>query len=79
MLIQHQLCEYAPHKSGAMLYRANIEHILLRARFPRYIHAAKTTFGDAGELIVEDILRNGQSLMSQVSVFAGHTHTHTHT
>eukprot|EP00731_Ephydatia_muelleri_P016873 Em0009g1297a len=67
VLIQHQLCEYAPHKSGAMLYRVNIAHILLRARFPRYIHVAKATFGDVGELIVEDILRNGQSLMSQAS------------
>ena len=67
MLIQHQLCEYAPHKNGAVLYRVNLEHVLLRARFPHYIHAAKARFGDAGELIVEDILRNGQSLMSQVS------------
>lgn len=65
VLIQHQLCEYSPHKNGAMLYRVNIEHVLLRARFPRYIHATKVAFGDVGELIVEDILCNGQSLMSQ--------------
>lgn len=50
-----------------MLYLAIPENILLRARFPRYVHTAKVLFGDAGELIVEDILQQGQSLMSEVS------------
>ena len=66
MLIQHQLVDFEPHKGGSMLYRVALGNVLLRVRFPRYIHAAKVLFGDAGELIVEDILQQGQSLMSQV-------------
>ena len=49
-----------------MIYRINLESVLLRVRFPRCIHAAKVQFGDAGELIVEDILQQGHTLMSQV-------------
>ena len=50
-----------------MLYSVNLCNLLLWVRFPRYIRASKELFGDAGELIVEDLLRQGQSLMSQVS------------
>ena len=50
-----------------MLYQVNLSNLLLRVRFPRYIHTSKELFGDAGELIVEDLLQQGQSLMSQVS------------
>lgn len=50
-----------------MLYTINLCNLLLWVRYPRYIHAIKELFGDAGELIVEDLLQQGQSLMSQVS------------
>lgn len=50
-----------------MLYTINLCNLLLWVRYPRYIHASKELFGDAGELIVEDLLQQGQSLMSQVS------------
>ncbi len=78
MLIQHQLvsCEQSkgggvsgqshPAAKSVMLYSASIKHILWRVRFPRYIHAAKAEFGDFGEVIVEDILQQGHSLMSEV-------------
>ena len=50
-----------------MLYQVNLSNLLLRVRYPRYIHTSKELFGDAGELIVEDLLQQGQLLMSQVS------------
>ena len=73
VLIHHQLTEYEPRQGGGrpgggtMLYTVNLCNLLLWVRFPRYIRASKELFGDAGELIVEDLLRQGQSLMSQVS------------
>ena len=82
MLIQHHLVSSESQSKGGgvsgqptaaaanksvMLYSARVEHILWRVRFPRYIHAAKAEFGDFGEVIVEDILQQGRSLMSEVS------------
>ena len=74
VLIHHQLVGYETRQGGGggrgdggMLYQVNLSNLLLRVRFPRYIHTSKELFGDAGELIVEDLLQQGQSLMSQVS------------
>ena len=78
MLIQHHLVSCEQSKGGGvsgqplvaaksvMLYSARVNHMLWRVRFPRYIHAAKVEFGDFGEVIVEDILQQGRSLMSEV-------------
>lgn len=76
MLTHHQLVGYETRQGGGggggrgdggMLYQVNLSNLLLRVRFPRYIHTSKELFGDAGELIVEDLLQQGQSLMSKVS------------
>ena len=82
MLIQHHLISCEQSKGGGvsgqvaaaqpksvMLYNARLDHILWRVRFPRYIHTAKAEFGDFGEVIVEDILQQGRSLMSEVRSF----------
>ena len=77
MLIQHQLVSCEQYKGGTQgqsaksmpLYSANVKHVLWRVRFPRYIHAAKTQFGDVGEVIVEDILLQGHTLMSDVRLW----------
>lgn len=67
VLIQHQLVSYEPHTSGKyVLYSVSVDNVQLRARYPRYIHAAKELYGDIGELICEDILQQGRTLMSQV-------------
>lgn len=67
VLIQHQLVSYGPHTSGKyVLYSVSVDNVQLRARYPRYIHAAKELYGDIGELICEDILQQGRTLMSQV-------------
>ena len=55
------------HTSGKYtLYSISVENVQLRGRYPRYIHAVKELYGDVGKLICEDILQQGQSLMSQV-------------
>ena len=67
VLIQHQVVLFQTHTSGkCTLYSISVESVHLRARYPRYIHAAKELYGDTGKLICEDILQQGRSLMSQV-------------
>lgn len=63
-LIEHHLVCFETNK--CTVYTINIENVHLRARYPCYIHATKMLFGDTGELICEDLLQQGQSLMSQV-------------
>jgi DNA-directed RNA polymerase III subunit RPC3 len=66
VLIQHQLVLFEPHSSGKyVLYRVSLEGVQLRARYPRYILAGRELYGEVGELICEDILQQGQTLMSQ--------------
>ena len=67
VLIQHQLVLFEPHSSGKyILYSVSLESVQLRGRFPRYILAAKELYGQVGELMCEDILQQGRTLMSQV-------------
>ena len=66
MLIQHQLVKSHHYRGVNKRYTFAVGNMLLRARFPRYIHAAKVMFSDAGELVIEDLLQHGMSLMSQV-------------
>ena len=67
VLIQHQLVSSSQHEGGRTLYTIDVSCVHARLRFPRYIHAAKELFGDVGELVVEDLLQHGQSLMSEVN------------
>ena len=67
-LIQHQLVTFEQHVKGShMTYHMTLASVLEMVRYPRCIHTGKVLFGDAGELIIEDLLQQGQSLMSQVS------------
>lgn len=45
-------------------YRACCDWILRILRYPRYIYTAKTLYGDAGELIIEELLQRGHMMMS---------------
>ncbi|XP_077989640.1 DNA-directed RNA polymerase III subunit RPC3-like isoform X2 [Glandiceps talaboti] len=65
ILIQHHMVTFTASKRGMVEYQANVKNILLHIRYPRYIYCAKTLYGDAGELIVEEMLQHGQMLMSQ--------------
>ncbi|XP_062820868.1 DNA-directed RNA polymerase III subunit RPC3 [Anolis carolinensis] len=62
VLIHHGLVSFhAPRRRGAPVeYEARCECVLRLLRFPRYIYTAKTLYGDAGELLVEELLLNGQ-------------------
>ena len=68
VLLQHQLASHQAKKPAA-LYRLDTRSVLLRVQYPRWIHAAKMLFGDAGELIVEDILQQGHTSKDQVGSF----------
>ena len=66
VLIQHHIVSFSLHKRGFVEYASSFERVLLLTRYPRYIYCAKTLYGDAGELIVEEILQHGQMRMSAV-------------
>lgn len=66
VLIQHNLVEFRQHSKGFVEYSINAERVLYMLRYPRYIYSAKTLYGNAGELIVEEILQNGRMSMSAV-------------
>ncbi|KAM6395204.1 DNA-directed RNA polymerase III subunit RPC3 [Rhynochetos jubatus] len=66
VLIQHNLVTYRLHKRGCVEYEARRERVLRILRYPRYIYTAKTLYGDTGELLVEELLLNGQVTMSAV-------------
>eukprot|EP00794_Sanderia_malayensis_P009936 gene9936-10956_t len=64
--IQHQLARFEKNKNGPITYRAEIENILLRTRYPKFVYNAKVMFGDIAELIVESVLMNGADMLSRI-------------
>ncbi|KAJ7307523.1 hypothetical protein JRQ81_009548 [Phrynocephalus forsythii] len=66
VLIQHHLVTFQLQKRGQVEYEAQCGRILRLLRYPRYIYTAKTLYSDTGELIVEELLLNGQLTMSAV-------------
>uniref|UniRef100_A0A2C9LPN6 DNA-directed RNA polymerase III subunit RPC3 n=1 Tax=Biomphalaria glabrata TaxID=6526 RepID=A0A2C9LPN6_BIOGL len=60
-LIKQNIVTFSQTKSGSIEYTAKPEAILWILRFPNYIHCAKTLFGDAAELLVEELLLQGQT------------------
>ncbi|KAM6112613.1 DNA-directed RNA polymerase III subunit RPC3 [Phoenicopterus ruber ruber] len=66
VLIQHNLVTYQLQKRGFVEYEAQCKRVLRILRYPRYIYTAKTLYNDTGELIVEELLLNGQMTMSAV-------------
>ncbi|XP_053405654.1 DNA-directed RNA polymerase III subunit RPC3-like [Mercenaria mercenaria] len=66
VLIQQNIVKFEKSKRGFTEYFVDVEHLLWRHRIPRYIHCAKTLYGDAAELVVEDLVHHGQLMMSSV-------------
>ena len=64
VLIQQRLVSFEKTKRGWTEYMMNADAIVWRNRIPRYIHCAKSLYGDAAELVIEDILHHGQVTMS---------------
>jgi hypothetical protein len=65
VLIQHGLVSHQVQNSSEV-YSFLINVLLRWMAFPNYISISKLRFGDVCELIVEDLLRNGRSLLSEV-------------
>jgi DNA-directed RNA polymerase III subunit RPC3 len=66
VLIQQNVVKFEKNKKGYTEYFVDIESLFWRQRIPRYIHCAKTLYGDAAELVVEDLVYHGQLMMSSV-------------
>ncbi|GFR71963.1 DNA-directed RNA polymerase III subunit RPC3-like, partial [Elysia marginata] len=64
-LIQQNIVTFHKNNSGQIEYSASSDAVLCRMRFPHYIHCAKTLFGDAAELLVEELLMQGRSLLGE--------------
>lgn len=64
VLIQHNLVSFEKTKKGLTEYSLNSDTLLWRNRFPRYIHCGKSLYGDAAELVIEDVLHHGQVSMT---------------
>ena len=65
-LMQHNMVNFELHKRGFVEYRLDIENVLVRLRFPRFIYSAKMLYGDTAELLVEELLHHGQIEMSRL-------------
>ena len=66
ILIHHNLVKYSVSKPGAVLYRIDASDVLERTMYPSYLLIAREVAGTIGELIVEDLVINGLSSMSEV-------------
>uniref|UniRef100_K1P784 DNA-directed RNA polymerase III subunit RPC3 n=1 Tax=Magallana gigas TaxID=29159 RepID=K1P784_MAGGI len=66
ILIQQNIVTFGQHKRGFIEYSIRTSEILNRLWFPKYIYCAKTLYGDAAELLLEDVLQRGQVQMSKV-------------
>ncbi|KAL5005361.1 hypothetical protein ScPMuIL_018817 [Solemya velum] len=64
-LIQRHLVRFEQNKKGFLEYHINVSTILWQLRYPRYIYCAKTLYGDAAELLVEELLQKGQSTLER--------------
>lgn len=68
VLIQHGVVTHQRKGKKSTVYQIDMDSVLLRVQFPRWVHVAKVLFGDAGEIIVEDILQHGHAHMTQVRI-----------
>ena len=66
MLIQHNLVKFQKNAKGQITYNANISNILTIPQYPKITYCAKVMFGDAAELMVEELLHHGSMTMSAV-------------
>lgn len=64
VLIWHHFCHFEENQRGFVEYGVDMNQILFLLHYPRYIYCAKLLYGDAGELLVEELLKNGRMSMS---------------
>ncbi|CAB3981280.1 DNA-directed RNA polymerase III subunit RPC3 [Paramuricea clavata] len=66
ILIQHNLVKFQKNARGQVTYSAQISNILTIHQYPKLTYCAKVTFGDAAELIIEELLHHGSMTMSSI-------------
>ena len=66
MLIQHNLVKFQKNAKGQITYNAHISNILTIPQYPKMTYCAKVMFGDAAELIIEELFHHGSMTMSSV-------------
>lgn len=66
ILVEHGLIEFEQESTGEITYRCNETVTFGISRSVEFAHAAKTLYGDAAELIVEELQLNGRLCMSHV-------------
>ena len=64
LLIQQNIVQFDQNKKNIIEYYLLIDSVLWRLQYPKYIYVAKSLYGDAAELLVENVLQKGQVLMS---------------
>ncbi|BFY97657.1 hypothetical protein BsWGS_00696 [Bradybaena similaris] len=67
-LIQQNIVTFSQSRSGAIEYTSLPDTVISRLRYPRYIHCAKMLFGDAAELLIEEMLLQGQTDLNSAVV-----------
>lgn len=66
VLIQHDLVKFQTNAKNQVCYTALLPNILTILQYPRFTYYAKVLFGDASELIVEELLHHGSLSMTRV-------------
>ncbi|GAB1604715.1 DNA-directed RNA polymerase III subunit RPC3-like [Argonauta hians] len=66
VLITHHIVSFNVNKKGLIEYSIDTKAILARVRFPNYICTSKTLYGDAAELLVEELLHRGEATMETI-------------
>ena len=66
-LIHHHLITDKKYKNVITEYHLDLDLILNRKRFQKYVYFAKLKCGDIAELIIETLLLNGCDILSHVA------------
>ena len=67
ILIHHNLVTFGKNKNHITEFHLELDRVLNRKRFQKYVYCAKLKFGDVAELVVESLLLNGCDILSRVA------------
>ncbi|CAI5742697.1 unnamed protein product [Hyaloperonospora brassicae] len=69
-LLQHNLLDVAPVASRSdgvqtVTYKMNVQEVMYRLRFPKFMEQAREAFGSTGQVIMEEVLLQGRMRIDQ--------------
>uniref|UniRef100_A0A0B7B400 DNA-directed RNA polymerase III subunit RPC3 n=1 Tax=Arion vulgaris TaxID=1028688 RepID=A0A0B7B400_9EUPU len=67
-LIQQNIVVFSQSRPGVIEYTPLPDAVAMRLRYPHYIHCAKMLFGDAAELLIEEMLLQSQTDLNSTIV-----------